>query len=53
MDTGIIFNGIVINNLRYADDTIIFTSTEQERQMLLNKISYTGYSKLIVGISGK
>lgn len=37
-DIGIKINGITINNLRYADDTVILAGTHEELQTLINRM---------------
>lgn len=39
MDEGIPINGIRLNNIRYADDTIMFADTIEGLQKLMNKIT--------------
>lgn len=36
---GVVVNGKIINNLRYADDTIIMTTNREDLQMLMNRIN--------------
>lgn len=37
-DIGIKINGIPINNLRYADDTVVIAETPEDLQILINRI---------------
>ena len=37
-DMGIKINGITINNLRYADDTVVIAETSEDLQILINRI---------------
>ena len=39
---GFIIGGTVINNLRYADDTVIITETEEELQQLIEQLYRNG-----------
>ncbi|KAI8436544.1 hypothetical protein MSG28_010075 [Choristoneura fumiferana] len=39
MDCGVMINGRVINNLRYADDTVLIASTEAELQLMVNRVN--------------
>ena len=38
IEEGIQINGQRINNIRYADDTVLIASTEAGLQLLLNKV---------------
>ncbi|XP_072751038.1 uncharacterized protein [Anoplolepis gracilipes] len=42
LDLGIKVNGVRINTLKYADDTVIVAENVEDLQLLLNKISITG-----------
>lgn len=35
-------NGIIVNNLRYADGTVVLASHTEELQLLMNKTNYVG-----------
>ena len=37
-EEGIIINGKVINNLRYADDTVLIAGSIEDLQNILNKV---------------
>jgi len=39
VDVGIVVNGEKINNMRYADDTVVLASTPEGLQFLLNRIN--------------
>lgn len=41
-EDGIEINGTLVNNLRYADDTVIISESTEELQRFLNKISAEG-----------
>uniref|UniRef100_A0A8D8YBA7 Craniofacial development protein 2 n=3 Tax=Cacopsylla melanoneura TaxID=428564 RepID=A0A8D8YBA7_9HEMI len=41
LDEGISINGVHLNNLRYADDTIVFADTLEGLQQLMNKVTET------------
>ena len=36
---GVLINGLSINNLRYADDTVLIAQSERDLQALVNKVS--------------
>ena len=36
---GVLINGLSINNLRYADDTVVIAESERDLQALINKVS--------------
>lgn len=38
-EEGILLNGVLINNLRYADDTILLTDTDEGLQRLIKKVT--------------
>lgn len=38
LDVGVKVNGKVVNNLRYADDTVLIASSEGDLQMLLDRV---------------
>lgn len=42
---GIIINGIVINNLRYADDTILIAGSLRDLQTLLSAVVHVHHSE--------
>ena len=35
---GVLINGRNINNIRYADDTVLIAETENDLQCILNKV---------------
>ncbi|XP_044740114.1 uncharacterized protein LOC123301440 [Chrysoperla carnea] len=39
LDIGVKFNGVRVNNLRYADDTVLLSSSEGELQTLISKVA--------------
>ncbi|XP_044742375.1 uncharacterized protein LOC123304878 [Chrysoperla carnea] len=39
LDIGVKFNGVRVNNLRYADDTVLLSSSEVELQTLISKVA--------------
>ncbi|RVE51364.1 hypothetical protein evm_003919 [Chilo suppressalis] len=39
LDCGVIINGRRINNLRYADDTVLLASTEADLQQIVNRVN--------------
>ena len=41
-DKGVRIGGRVVNNLRYADDTVLLAETEQELQEILNDVNNNG-----------
>lgn len=41
IEAGILLNGELINNFRYADDTVIFASTAHGLQLLMNQVAET------------
>lgn len=40
-EEGIVLNGMLINNLRYADDTILLADTAEEIQRLIDRVVRT------------
>lgn len=42
VEAGIKINGIILNNLRYADDTVIMASSAEELQLILDRINDVG-----------
>lgn len=38
LEVGITINGKIVNNLRYADDTVLLASTQQDLQYILNRV---------------
>lgn len=39
LEIGVKINGKVVNNLRYADDTVLIASSEKDLQILVNRVS--------------
>ena len=48
IEEGIQINGPRINNIRYADDTVLIASTEAGLQLLLNKVLTSSEKKVLV-----
>ena len=42
---GVTINGVIINNIRYADDIVLIATTEEGLQQLLDEINSNGESK--------
>jgi len=42
LEEGITVNGVKINNIRYADDTVLFATSPQGLQRLLEKLPKSG-----------
>ena len=39
---GVIVGGVSINNLRYADDTVLLADSEESLQTILNEVNEAG-----------
>lgn len=39
LEAGIKINGTIVNNLRYADDTVLMAASEQDLQEILNRVN--------------
>jgi len=52
LNKGILINGLRLNNIRYADDTIIFADNLEDLQALVDRITHhSGHYGLEVNVN--